>query len=195
MELFGEQVNTEVTVLASLGRGGNADDLARASLEHQEIANADVVAWDGDGSGGRHLAFWCVGWRGVSGGEVLGRRNLMRVAGGRSFGVAAADVDLARSRNLDFAVFDNDFLTIDFWVLVVVVVTDQGWSVDWVGDTLCNTLNTTTERMILSLVVVIAHIPLGWVNGSPSSSLYSNIFFRVARSVDGGMRGALDANL
>lgn len=61
VKLLGEQVNTEVTVLAGLRRGGDADDLARASLKHQEIANADVVAWDGDGSGGRHLVgFWDV---------------------------------------------------------------------------------------------------------------------------------------
>jgi hypothetical protein len=64
MELLGEQVNTEVTVLASLGGGGDADDLARTTLKDQEIANADVVAGDGDGVGGRHLA--CGGW---------GRRN------------------------------------------------------------------------------------------------------------------------
>jgi len=56
MELLGEQVNTEVTVLASLGGGGDADDLARAALEDQEIANADVVAGDGDSLGGSHLA-------------------------------------------------------------------------------------------------------------------------------------------
>ena len=55
MELLGEQVNTEVTVLASLGGGGDADDLARAALKDQEIANADVVARDGDGVGGSHL--------------------------------------------------------------------------------------------------------------------------------------------
>jgi hypothetical protein len=58
MKLLGEQVNTEVTVLASLGGGGNADDLARAALEDQEIANADVVAGDGDSLGGSHLADW-----------------------------------------------------------------------------------------------------------------------------------------
>ena len=56
MELLGEEVNTEVAVLASLGGGGDADDLARAALKDQEIANADVVAGDGDGVGGRHLA-------------------------------------------------------------------------------------------------------------------------------------------
>jgi len=57
MELLGEQVNTEVTVLASLGGGGDADDLARAALKDQEIANADVVAGDGDSLGGSHLAY------------------------------------------------------------------------------------------------------------------------------------------
>lgn len=67
------------------------------------------------------------------------------VFGGWSGGVAAANVGVARSRDLDFAVFDNDFLTLGFWVLVVVVVTDQRWSVDWMSDTFCNTLNTTTE--------------------------------------------------
>jgi hypothetical protein len=59
MKLLGEQVNTEVTVLASLGGGGDADDLARTSLQDQEIANADVVARDGDGVGGSHLACGC----------------------------------------------------------------------------------------------------------------------------------------
>tara|TARA_R110002003_G_scaffold251_8_gene17810 strand:+ start:2846 stop:3040 length:195 start_codon:yes stop_codon:yes gene_type:complete len=62
MKLLGEQVNTEVAVLASLGGGGDADDLARAALEDQEIANADVVAGDGNGVGRSHLA--CGGWGG-----------------------------------------------------------------------------------------------------------------------------------
>jgi hypothetical protein len=56
MELLGEKVNTEVTVLASLGGGGDADDLARAALQNQEIADADVVARDGDGVGRSHCA-------------------------------------------------------------------------------------------------------------------------------------------
>lgn len=65
MELLGEEVNTEVAVLAGLGGGGDADDLARAALEDQEIANADVVAGDGDGVSGSHLACGCVGGRDV----------------------------------------------------------------------------------------------------------------------------------
>jgi hypothetical protein len=48
---LGEEVDTEVAVLASLGAGGDADDLAGTALEDEEVADADVVAWDGDGVG------------------------------------------------------------------------------------------------------------------------------------------------
>jgi len=64
MKLLGEEASTEITVLACLGGGGDADDLARASLQDQEIANANVVAWDGDGSGGRHWTGVAARWAG-----------------------------------------------------------------------------------------------------------------------------------
>ena len=51
VQLLGEEVNTEVAVLASGSRGGDADDLAGAALEHQDVTHADVVARDGDGVG------------------------------------------------------------------------------------------------------------------------------------------------
>jgi len=41
-----EDVNTEVTMLAGGGRGGDADDLAWALLEDHQVTNAEVVAWD-----------------------------------------------------------------------------------------------------------------------------------------------------
>ena len=56
VQLLGEQVDTEVAVLASGRRGGDADHLARTTLEHQEVAQADVVAGDGDGVGEVRLA-------------------------------------------------------------------------------------------------------------------------------------------
>jgi len=49
MQLLGEEVDTKVAVLAGLGRGGDANDLARTTLQDQEVADADVVARDGDG--------------------------------------------------------------------------------------------------------------------------------------------------
>lgn len=51
MQLLGEEINTQVPVLASGRGGGNTDDLARSALEDQEIANADMVGRDGDGVG------------------------------------------------------------------------------------------------------------------------------------------------
>lgn len=56
LKLLGKEVNTQVTVLASLGRGGDADDLARTALEHDKVSNADVMAGDGDGA--RSNAAW-----------------------------------------------------------------------------------------------------------------------------------------
>lgn len=47
VQLLGEEVNTKVAVLASGGRGRDADDLAWSALEHQEVTQADVVAGDG----------------------------------------------------------------------------------------------------------------------------------------------------
>jgi len=49
VELLGEEVNTEVPVLTSLSRGSDADDLAWSVLEDDQVTNADVVAWDGEG--------------------------------------------------------------------------------------------------------------------------------------------------
>lgn len=49
LQLAREQVDTEVAVLAGLGGDGDADDLAGAALEDQDVADADVVTGDGDG--------------------------------------------------------------------------------------------------------------------------------------------------
>jgi len=52
LQLAGEQVNTEVTVLAGLGGDRDADHLARTALEDQDVADADEVAGDGDSLAG-----------------------------------------------------------------------------------------------------------------------------------------------
>jgi hypothetical protein len=65
MQLLGEEINTQVSVLASGSRGGNSDDLARTSLKDQEITETNVVTWDGDSVGS-------VGWLGGGGTRTLG---------------------------------------------------------------------------------------------------------------------------
>jgi hypothetical protein len=97
MELLGEQVNTEVTVLASLGGGGDADDLARAALKDQEVANADVVAGDGDVGGGRHLASCSRGRCWDESGGFEGRARATCGSRGRSRGRSRGERSLSRS--------------------------------------------------------------------------------------------------
>jgi len=55
VQLLGEEVDTEVAVLTGLGRGGDADDLAGTLLEDDQVTNADVVARNGEGGGGRSV--------------------------------------------------------------------------------------------------------------------------------------------
>jgi hypothetical protein len=177
MELLGEEVNTKIAVLASLRRGGDADDLARTTLKDQEIANADVVARDGDGIGRSHGARCGV--------DLLGRdaRGNTGLRGGLRGGW---------SRNGGRGVF---FLHYDFVAVVTVggarvrvrvrvVVT---LTVDRVEDTVGGFVKTVTEGMILAVFVVISHITLvllGGVDGCPSSLVYSNLFSSGIASVD-----------
>jgi len=70
MQLLGEEIHTEVSVLAGLCRGGDADDLAGPVLEDHEIADTDVVAGDGE-SGGLGRMDGGDGCRLVGGNELL----------------------------------------------------------------------------------------------------------------------------
>lgn len=48
VQLLGEEVDAEVAVLAGSGGARDADDLAWVALEHQDVADANVVAGDRD---------------------------------------------------------------------------------------------------------------------------------------------------
>jgi len=60
VQLLGEEVNTQVAVLASGSGGGDTNDLARTTLEDQEITKADVVARNGDSVGGWAIGVTCI---------------------------------------------------------------------------------------------------------------------------------------
>jgi hypothetical protein len=98
MELLGEEIDTEVAVLARLRGSGDADDLARAALKDQEIANADVVAGDSNSVRGSHAARRCV----ADCGSCRGRgRDTSRGRDSRKRGCGSGSVLL-----------DYDFLTV-----------------------------------------------------------------------------------
>lgn len=134
VQLLGEEVNTKVAVLASLGGGRDADDLARAALEDEEITDADVVAWDRDCVWSTH------GWTTV---------NTLR--------------GVAWGGDLDFAVTDSDvLLAFDGGAVVVTLV-----ALEWVEDTVGSAVQTVTERVVVTVFVVVSHVNLvtatfGW---------------------------------
>lgn len=130
VKLLGEQVNTKVAVLASLSRCGNANDLARAALKDEQIANADVVAWDGNGV-----------WHG----RVAGR---VRALSGVSW-----------SRHGDFAVLDDYVFLNTLWTFgVVVVATVVARAFEWVQDSVSGAAYSVAERVVVSVLVVISHV-------------------------------------
>ena len=141
IELLGEEVYTEVAVLASLSRGRDADDLAWAALQHDDVTNADEMARDGD----RVRQFAVV------------------------VGIHGAALGHAWCTNLDVAVSNVDvFFTLNYAVSVVgafgvvvgvmVVVMMMAASVDWVQDAVGSTMQSVAERMVLAFVVVISHV-------------------------------------
>lgn len=197
MKLLGEQVNTEVTVLTSLGGGGDADDLAGAALEDQEIADADVVAGDGDGVGGSHLGRrWTddgLG-RGRSNGRP-GRDGVVSVEVG--FGVSADGSGRGGFR-MRFGGEVASVLFLDDYLLTVVTVSRAGVGVvvgvvvavvvegvdDAVGDAIGCFGDALTEGVVLAFFVVISHITLELFRGvdGGSSRFYPNLLsLRIAR--------------
>lgn len=162
MELLCEKVDTKVTVLASLGRGGNADDLARAALKDQEIANADVVAWDGDGVRGSHGAWWSGGYWGSDANSLNWNARRDGADWGRTWGGSSSGVLL----------LDNDFL-----LAVVVLGTSErvvvgvvvAMTVDGMGEVISYLVSslrdTVAERVVMTVFVVISHITLVLLGG------------------------------
>lgn len=154
VELLGEQVNTEVAVLAGGSRDGDLDDLAGTALEHQEVTDADVVAGDGDGVGQVAVA-------------VVATARLTSVGGtaGRSHGCGALLTDL-----------DVDLLT------TTGVVDAVGKLVD-----------ALTERVVVAVFVVVAHVRL--LVGSSETSWLGVVadshFLTVSGTVETGVDGVL----
>jgi hypothetical protein len=151
VELLGEEVDSEVAVLAGLGRGGDADDLARTALQDQQVADPDVVARDGDGVG-NHGA----GWGGAVGGGVVGL--------------------LAGSGGGDLAVTNDNVLFDTLGVVLVLVFVVVVCAVDGVENFVCDAVKSVAERVVVAVFVVISHITLVLTSGLDSSLSHANLF-------------------
>lgn len=94
MQLTGEEIDTEIAKLTRLGRSRDADDLARTTLQDDQISNANEVARDGDG---------------------VGRESSARLNEANVLPHAVADAGWTRLVGLD-----NHFLLVIMMVMVVV---------------------------------------------------------------------------
>lgn len=126
VKLAGEQVDTKVAVLASLGRGGDADHLGGAALQDQNVASTNEVAGDRNGLGG----------------------------GGANTGLDNADI-LANTNWAPF-VSDNYFFAV-IMVIMVTMVTMVMMVVEGVRDAVDSAFHTTTEGVVVTVVVVVTH--------------------------------------
>jgi len=142
LQLAGEQVDTEVAVLASLGGDGDADHLAGTALQDEDVTDADKVAGDGDGLAGNTA--------------VAGLHN--------------ADLLTDTLAEAGRATLIHDDL------LAVVVV-------EGVEDTLGSALNAAAEGVVVTLVVVVAHLARcgSYVTDSGSLDLDVGLGGRVVR--------------
>mgnify|MGYP007070491081 CR=1 FL=1 len=173
MELLGEEVNTKIAVLARLGRGGDADDLARAALEDQEIANTDVVAWDGDGvwshdasmvtdrrgSRSRGVDSW-EGWGSVS----LLYNNLLAVV----VMMVAASVDRVQNTIGSLVQTVTERVVVTVFVEIAHITLELLWGIygcsRFYSNFLCR-LSVTLLREVLSGLTVACLTVLGSVGG------------------------------
>lgn len=109
LQLAGEEVNTEVAVLASLGRDGDTDHLTGTALEDEDVTNADEVAGDGDGLG-------VAATTGLNNADILAES--IPVAGRASLG----DDDLLFLVGVDDALGNTLHATAEGVVVTLVVV-------------------------------------------------------------------------
>jgi hypothetical protein len=80
-----------------------------------------------------------------------------------------------RSRDLDFFILDYYLVSV-FGVVVMMMMTERG-TVDGMSDAFSNSLDTTAEGVIVSVVVVIAHITLGNFYSGSRGSRCANLYF------------------
>jgi len=177
LQLAGEQVDTEVAVLAGLGGHGDPDDLAGTALEDQDVANADEVAGDGDGLAGNAAS------AGLDNADLL--TDAVREAGGAAL---VADDDLLAVVVVEWmhdAVGGTLNTTAEGVVLaVVVVVAHLAWSVTDSGLDLGCGVVARSRR--LSDFDLAAGIAFALVDGRRLGLVGA-----IIRDVDGLSRGVL----
>lgn len=167
VQLAGEEVDTQVAVLAGLGGDGDTDHLAGTALEDQDVADAHEVAGDGHGLGGGAAAS-----TGLDNAHIL--------------------TNTVPETNWSAIVSsDDNILTVVVIMMVMVMVV---MVMERVHDAVGSAFHTTTEGVVVTVVVVVAHLAsrgvinhsLGLVNlevGGRGRSGSNGLYVEVATAV------------
>jgi predicted secreted protein len=126
VELASEEVNTSVAALVSHGGAGDADDLARTTLEDKNVADADKVGRD---------------------------RNRLGGSSSSAAGLDDANILLDAVTVTNWAPFVSDKYFFAVVVMVIMVVVMEG-----VRDAVDSAFHTTTEGVVVTVVVVVTHL-------------------------------------
>jgi hypothetical protein len=186
VKLLAEEVDTKVAVLTSLSGGGDADDLAWTTLEDEKIANANVVAWDGDSVGSANRA------DGASLGVTWGTHSDFAVSDNNVF--FTVDVDVFVSVTADTFEWVADLLgsaveTVTEGVIVAVVVVVSHVAVVFVGlflETNSLTLGGTVSWVLAGIGrLVFPTVFLYERSGAFAELTFGNVNARVEVDVSG----------
>jgi len=149
MELLGEEIDTKIAMLTGLGGGGDPDHLARTTLKDEEIADPNVVARNSNrGVAAGHLA-------GGNGPEGLGGGQRSDGRTGRDDGTGSrSDRSNGGGGGNEITFLEDNSIALrghGSGVMLTVVVLER------MSDTVGSALKSSTEGVIVTLVVVIAH--------------------------------------
>lgn len=128
MQLAGEEVDTKVAILPSLGRHGDANDLRGTALEKENVTGADEVA---------------LNWHTAAAEPGLNVADLLN----------STITDARRATGLS-NLGDVHLVPATFMVVMVVVAATGEWVQDAVG----SSLHAAAEAVVLALVVVVTHV-------------------------------------
>jgi hypothetical protein len=136
MQLTGEEIDPEIAKLTRLDRSRDADDLARTTLQDDQISNANEVARDGDGVG-RESSAW------------LNEANIL----------PHAVADAGRTRLVGP---DNHFLLAIMMVMVVVMVVE--WAKNAISCAFDTAAKAVVITIVVVISHVVSRCSIGGAN-------------------------------
>ena len=135
-QLTTEEIDTEIAVLRGLRRSADPDHLAHTTLEDDQVSDANELTWDSN--------------------DVTRSTSRATIRSTDCINLHVSDATrmvMVMSAAVAIVLADDDFFTI--YTIAAMVMT---MVVERVQDTVGSSLDTTTEGVVLTVVIVVAHV-------------------------------------